>query len=243
MKLLNLVYFPFAGGSSFSIDSLKDHLPQGWNLVSLEYPGHGTRWNDSLIDQPEELLEELENQIYKKIDADLPTVFMGYSFGSLLAFKLASRLSWVNLIGLTMISAKPPSLVVSGRGNSSHLASDEALKKHILSLGGIPDEIAQSDVMMNIVLPIIKADLICYSTIEFDSLVSDFPIIFFYGHDDPIFNEEHSLAWHKATTNKHGAKIMKLEGGHFCHKSNESLVIKSLSSWIDLVSPPELSLA
>ncbi|AJQ97068.1 thioesterase II family protein [Gynuella sunshinyii] len=238
MTTFNLVYFPYAGGNAYSLENLRKQLDCHWRYTALEYPGHGTRWADALVDNIHELTIDLHRQLLDSADPSLPWIFLGYSFGGLMAFKLASLLEQTgntNVHGLITVSARPP-VHLRQPMDSRFLETDQSLTAHLLSLGGIPERIVQSQEMMSWFLPIIKSDLSCYAQFDLQQQKINMPILSFHGRDDALMVEREWGDWQQSTHVQANTGSEMLDGRHFCHIGNEIHIATRISEWRDTLS-------
>lgn len=157
LKQLRLFAFPYAGGSSNIYHDLKSYLPAEVDFCPVELPGRGRRLTEPLCENMACLVEDVSQQI--KGQLDLPFAFFGYSMGSLLAYELAVRFQkeGETPVALYVAASRAPHLPRRDL-DIGDLSDDEALITKLRQLNGTPEEVWQNPELLEIVLPILRAD-------------------------------------------------------------------------------------
>jgi surfactin synthase thioesterase subunit len=210
---VRLVLLPFAGGSSYSYRGLISRLP-GWiEPTTPELPGRGTRFREPLATQMEALAENLLERLRLQLQAAPRWSVFGHSMGALLAYELARRARDNRL-------PEPGCLIASGRrppqlsGNERlHDLPRPQLLVRLHQLGGLPPEAEQHPELMDLMLPILRADLCADEGYRF----GDWPplgcaITVLRGSGDDV-TPEAAARWGDLTTGP--CKVEDLPGGHF----------------------------
>src|SRR6267154_4769985 len=86
-----LYCLPYAGASAGIFRSWLELLPPDIDIWGVEYPGHGTRISEPLIDRIERLAEPLADAV--AAETGMPYAFFGHSMGSLVAFEICHKLT------------------------------------------------------------------------------------------------------------------------------------------------------
>ncbi|MGO4426571.1 thioesterase II family protein, partial [Streptomyces sp. MCAF7] len=139
----------------------------------------------------------------------------GHSGGALLAFELARALRERGQPAPTrlFLSAEPPPDVPRS-ATKLHTLDDAKLVQQLRARGGTPPEIAENEELMELLLPVVRADFTWYETYEYQpgpQLAS--PVTAFVGHDDPIVGAEAVSGWRSHTTGSFETR--GVTGGHF----------------------------
>lgn len=90
-RQIQLFILPYAGGSVAAFRRLTDLIDDRVNVVTVEYPGHGTRAREPLPTGFWRMLEDATDFCLARRDADMPYAVLGYSMGSILAYEMAAR--------------------------------------------------------------------------------------------------------------------------------------------------------
>ncbi len=227
---LRLFCFPYAGSGAISFRSWPDLLPPTVEVYAIELPGRGTRMKESLYTRMEPLVEAIAPALLSKLDK--PFVFFGHSMGAIVAFECC-RLLRKNY-GLL-----PSRLFVSGR-NAPHVpdpdpavhnASKAAFIEELRRFNGTPEEVLKSSALMELLLPILRAD---FEVLETYTYIAGPPlecaIAAFGGLEDLKTTADGLEAWREHTIDSFS--LHKLSGDHFFINSAQSLLLKHITSYI-----------
>jgi len=201
-------------------------------VCAVELPGHGTRLREPLQTCWSDLLVAIFPQIASA--ATRPFAFFGHSLGGLVAFEMARYCRRRCCPG-------PACLFISGcsgpRDQSRkdlHLLADDALIEVLREFNGTPPEILANRELMEILLPVIRGDLILAETYQYDSAdILDVPIKVLAGSRDPDIAMEQVKGWENETTN--GCEIKCFEGDHFFIQTQQKAVIEYVKEVLERV--------
>lgn len=90
-KKMQLFVFPYAGGSIAAFKRLADLIDERVDVITVEYPGRGTRAKEPLCETIWDLLDDAVHYCGERRDLELPYAVMGYSMGSVLAYETVVR--------------------------------------------------------------------------------------------------------------------------------------------------------
>jgi medium-chain acyl-[acyl-carrier-protein] hydrolase len=230
---LRMFCFPYGGGGSAIYNTWPRSLPAFMEVYSAHLPGHGQRFSEPLITHMATLVEMLTRAIQPYLDK--PFVFFGHSMGALISFELARHLRRNQI-------AEPVYLFVSGLPAPQipkttrlvHELTDSELTKELNNLGTSKD-LLESVELMEMVLPIIRAD---YKLIETYSYKEEppltYPIMAFGGTCDNSVSREHLEEWKEQTKAAFGLRM--IPGDHFFIHTEESRLLKFLSNELNRFS-------
>jgi medium-chain acyl-[acyl-carrier-protein] hydrolase len=235
---LRLICFPHAGGTAWSFSHWSKFLPTSLELFGVQLPGHGSRVRESPIDAFGVVVGQLRNAIPPALTK--PYAFFGHSMGALIAFELARRL---HLEGLP----PPAHLFVSGRRAPQFsgvelpdpAAPDDMLIDAVLRLGGTSPDVLTNQDLMELFLPVLRADLAVCRTYEYitgDPLPCE--ITAFGGKEDEEGEEEFLNGWQVHSSR--GSKIVRFEGDHFYLNGAAPLVCLEIANALN-VEPRRVS--
>lgn len=218
-----LICFPYAGGGAGVYQSWQKYLPEQLDLCRCLLPGREMRLSEAPISSLSELIAELEVHILPLLNK--PTVFFGHSMGALIAFELCLALQKKGhaLPNALVLSARRPPHLPNIRPNIHHLSDDDFLDA-IQKLGGMPDEVIREKELLELVMPVIRADFCMLENYSYSEQSKvDCPIIAIGGIDD-IYVPVNDLAkWrHHSRT---GFSMQTFSGGHFYIKDQQDGVI------------------
>jgi medium-chain acyl-[acyl-carrier-protein] hydrolase len=201
-------------------------------VCAVELPGRRTRFKEPVVTAIAEAVERVVGAL--SLMAPLPTVLFGHSMGALFAFELA-RAWWPRQCGTLEL------LVVSGcraphvaRERRIHdLPRDEFLDA-LKVMGGTPDELLRNDGLMQLVEPMLRADLRLVEThVTSAQRPLEVPIRAIGGRNDPTVSREALSAWARYSTRDFA--VEQLPGDHFFIHGSRSMLLQSLSGHLETV--------
>ena len=222
--VLRLFCLPYAGGSAAGVyRDWRRALPAGIDVVPVELPGRGTRLGELPYTRVESLLTDVLRAVLPRLD--LPFALFGHSLGAILAFEAARRLEHAH-------DARPERLLVSGyeapdldrAPERDHLLPDEQFRERIRRLGGTPPEVLADTGLMDLLLPVLRADLAAAAGYAFrPGAPLSCPVTVFGGLDDPEARPSRLEGWRRQTTGP--CAIRLLPGDHFfLHSAADALL-------------------
>lgn len=214
-----IICFPYLGGYVSAFFELAERLPEGLEVWAANPPGHGTCTRPPLEDinsLTELYLEELSSIIKPG------AIFFGHSMGGVVAYFLAQRMA-----GSADFVTKPAALILSACTSPDDFLhkrpsgfTNEGLVEHMLSYGGIPDEIMQEQALIDYLLPIFRADFrVLESAAELDCDPLKIPIYYLWGESDNIVTIDFISRWSRYFQNE--LNVIPIEKGEhmFIHNS------------------------
>ncbi|OLE25440.1 MAG: hypothetical protein AUG44_16100 [Actinobacteria bacterium 13_1_20CM_3_71_11] len=222
--MTTLFCFPYAGGSARLFHGWEDRLPDSVRVVALELPGRGLRFSEPPMVHLDPLLDDLLGSSHlSRLDG--PFALFGYSFGALLAFELARRLERDR-------GAVPECLMVAAfrapdspvRPDAASFLPDDQFRERLAELNGTPRELLDNPDLMDLMLPVIKADFWVADTYVFaDGPPLSCPIAAFGSADDPEAPLVDLAGWGRHTSA--GFTCRQFPGDHFfIHSARDELL-------------------
>ena len=197
---LRLFCFPYAGGSARVFRDWQDFLPQNIQVCPLEIPGRGSRLMETPFDDMTALIKAIASAI--KPCLDLPFAFFGHSLGALVSYELAvflEREYGKSLTHLIVAGRQAPSIPDP---NPKHALPKADLVAELGLMGGTPKEVLENQELLELLLPMIRADLKLDEAYHYEnSEPLNCPITVFGGLDDPETTNESLEAWERHTHN------------------------------------------
>ena len=162
-------------------------------------------------------MRELVRQVARGVSGLLhrPYAVFGHSMGGLIAYELARYLDH-------RLGRPPVALIVSGRGAPDfrlrqelfHTLPDDRLIDELRAFDGTPDEVLRNRELMEVFLPVIRADLELIETYHHDPVPTlSCPIHVFVGDADDQTPPGSVDRWEQCTTA--AVRVRTLPGGHF----------------------------
>lgn len=219
---LRLFCFSYAGGGASGFRRWAAELPKGVDVCAVQLPGREERIAEPLISAIDELTPLVCDALLPY--CHIPFIFFGHSTGALVAFELSRELRRRKV-------PLPLRLLVSGsraphipEPNPLHRLPEKDFLRELRRFGGTPEAVLQSKELMQLFVPILRADLALEETYRHTiEPPLDIPISVFGGTMDkeaaPDVLEPWAMHTSKAFT------LVMIEGGHFfLHSSRESLL-------------------
>ena len=179
---IRLFCLPHAGAGTSAYNIWKRFLPNWIEVCPIQIPGRESRLAELSCTDCEVLIEGITRGIADYLDK--PYAIFGHSMGALLALDLAQSMRAHGL-------REPSYLFVSGRnathvpmkhGSIHRMPDDEFLDALASRYGGLPQEILDTPDLLELYLPILRADLTLLETHQYQQLGPlDCPISAFSG--------------------------------------------------------------
>ncbi|SDK75169.1 Surfactin synthase thioesterase subunit [Actinopolyspora mzabensis] len=235
---LRLFCLPYAGGSARIFSDWQSRLPEHVECVPLELPGRGIRFNETPHERLDPLLDELLPAVLAR--RDRPFALFGHSLGALLAFELSRRLRQHRLLPchLFVSAFRAPHLPV--HGTPDHSLPDEQFRARLREFNGTPQEVLDDEGLMELLIPILRADLAIPDTY---SHVSESPLdcslTAFAGTDDGEYTTAEVAEWAGHTSQEFKLKIMP--GDHFFLHHHQHSLLDEISQRLTAIDDPDES--
>jgi medium-chain acyl-[acyl-carrier-protein] hydrolase len=159
---LRLFCFPFGGGNASVFHGWPGLLSKNLEVWCALLPGRGVRMAEKPITDVRMIVQELREAIPPYLDK--PFAFFGHSMGALIAFELSRELQKLGLPPRHIFFSGHPAPHLPKQGIQRHTLPADEFIENVKKLGGIPKEIADNKEALEILLPILRADIQAYET-------------------------------------------------------------------------------
>lgn len=212
---MRLVIFPWTGnrGGAGAMNNfmkwgktLNEAIPETWEICQANYPGRGTRGKEAnhldAVASATEQVDALEKA------GSCPTVFLGFSFGAIIAYEAAQLMAkrGQQPLGVVVVSAEHPGW--DGRkagagagGSATKDMSDDDFEKMLHEKGGTEAILTNPD-MKKMFMPVIKSDMImeeAYGSAPPEHPKLACPVLVFRGKECPIIPRAEVDPWMEVT--------------------------------------------
>lgn len=224
---IRLVCLPYAGGAANFYHSWARWLPDGVELLTVQYPGRQDRIGEPCLSRMDDLAPKVVEALQPCLGGPAPLVLFGHSMGAWVAFEVALRLE-------LSFAYRPLGLLVSGQV-PPHLPplrewpgdTDEDLMAELRRIGGFDVESIDQPDLRELVMPAIRSDF---------RLVKEYPpqplrrisapIVAMNGTADPDVPLDKVDGWRDATRGAYRSHVFP--GGHFYLTEHEPQVAQQV---------------
>lgn len=217
-----------AGGTATNYIKWKEFLNKDIELYPLELPGRGKRFSCSLCDTMEDVIEDIFPLVSKEID-NSEYAFFGHSMGTIIIYELMQKITdmgYKDPLHIFFSGRFPPHI---SEKKKIHMLADEPFKEEIAQLGGIDKELAANPDILEIFLPILRAD---YKVLEQYNYVKTEPWNFnmsvLSGLEDKEVQEYNYLEWTRYTNKQ--CCYYEFEGDHFFINNNTEKIVRLINN-------------
>lgn len=222
---IRLFCFSYAGGGASVFRQWQATLPDQIEVCPVQLPGRENRISEPLITNLDKLVDVASVELAPYLDS--PFAFYGHSIGARIAFELARNIR-------RKLGVRPCCLIVSGsraphipEPNPLHHLPDNEFMNELRRFSGTPEVVLQNKELMEMFLPILRADFSVDETYVYsEDLPLDCPIFVFGGTEDVEAKIEELKAWADHTSEKVFLEMIK--GGHFFLQTERNLLLQSI---------------
>ncbi|MBO4206030.1 thioesterase II family protein [Micromonospora echinofusca] len=221
---VRLFCLPYAGGSARIYAEWDRQLPDWIDVTPVELPGRGLRFHEPVRTRLDDLVADVHRTVTAQLDG--PFAVFGHSLGAMLGFELVRLLA--------REGRRPEHFYPSGAGaphlptrNPAPQFSDAAIRSHLAGLGGTPRELVENDELMDLMMPVLRADFGIADTYRrAPDVTVDCPTTAFGGVDDPEAPPVDVLAWRRHVRAPFAVRF--LPGDHFFVNTARSALLDQL---------------
>lgn len=225
---LSMFCFPYACAGTQIFHQWPSFLPLDVDVCGIQLPGRGFRINEEPYTDIFKLVEDVCKAILMELDG--PYVLFGHSMGAMLAYEVAKELHRMTGVWpeqLIVSAYRAPTIIRTGK--KYHKTTDREFMAKINSLGGIPSSICNDSELIDLFLPVFRADFALIENYPFgNSKPVSCDITAFAGTCDPEASIDEVDAW-KLVTNGN-FKLRQVIGGHFFIHEAQAAFLDQMSS-------------
>jgi medium-chain acyl-[acyl-carrier-protein] hydrolase len=225
--VLRLFCFHYAGGDALFYRNWADYIPETIDICAIQLPGRGNRRQEPLVSSLAELVGDITRAL--RLYLDRPFAFFGHSMGALISFEIARELR-------RSMKVEPAHLFVSGR-RAPHLPEETPpiydlpeieFIEELRRLNGTPKEVLDHRELMDLVIPLLRADFsICQTYVYRYEPPLSCPISAYGGLQDEDVSPSDLRGWQEQTSSDF--KLRMFPGDHFFLKSSQASLLYILT--------------
>jgi medium-chain acyl-[acyl-carrier-protein] hydrolase len=226
---LRLLCFPYAGGGAQMFRSWQPRLAPGVGVTGIRLPGREQRFREPAFGTWPAALAALTEAVGAEAERG-PYAFFGHSLGARLCYELAHRLAALGVPGprfVVLSACRAPG--VPARRPAMHLMDRPTLRERLRVMRGVPEEVLASDRMMDLMEPVLRADLRLAETWEPSAGRIAAPILALCGDHDDIDPYADMADWRHHTTG--GFTMQSFPAGHFFLHDREESVVAAIAAF------------
>ncbi len=224
---LRLFCFPYAGAGTSIYRTWPAGLPADVEVCPVQFPGRGTRLMETPFAQLWPAVQALAQALAPLLDK--PFAFFGHSLGALVGFELARQLrreSGVQPVRLFVSADRAPQ--IPHRGRPIHALPEGEFLDELRRLNGIPPKVLEDVELMQIMIPVLRADFAVYETYVYSTEPPlNCPISTFGGLQDDRVSRGDLEAWRDQTNLSFSLRMFP--GDHFFLHTTQQLLLQLIS--------------
>jgi medium-chain acyl-[acyl-carrier-protein] hydrolase len=228
---MRLFCFPYAGAGASAYRNWVQALPKSIEVCPVQLPGREERISEKPYIALSLLIVELGKVLSPYLDR--PFSFFGHSMGALICFELARllRRSGSLLPSNIFISGRPAPQLPLMKPPTFNLPDRDFIDE-LRQIQGTPDSVLQNRELMELLLPLLRADFEICQTYEYvHEPPLDCPFFVFGGLADNDIDQESLLAWRAQTTCP--MQMQLFAGDHFFVLNNEQAILQIVSQQLN----------
>jgi medium-chain acyl-[acyl-carrier-protein] hydrolase len=223
-----LFCFPYAGGGASIYHAWSRSLPAAIDVCAVQLPGRENRIGEPLFTSLPLLIDSLAHELAPFFDK--PFAFFGHSMGAMISFELTRCLRsrrQPEPSQLFVSAFRAPQMPLS-RDMLHNLSAAEFLRS-VFRMGGTPPAVLLHKELVELMLPILRADFTIYETYTYtreEPLTC--PITVFGGEQDTLVTVRELQEWREQTHSSF--KLCMLPGNHFFLQGSQQQLLQIIAS-------------
>lgn len=230
--------FPYAGTGAAVFASWRDTGFDAVDVYAAMLPGRDGLLRQTPLDSIDVLAERSADGIAEIVATQpgekRPLILVGCSFGGIVAFETAHRLTQRGItVDALMVAACRPPHAIEVTEPVTDLPDEEMVMKLKIWYGAIPDELIRNPEMLKLLLPAIRGDMRAYETYQYTERTPlDCPLMAVGGGDDKIISNRHLSDWRRHTRGRFTTRTFA--GDHFFMRTDPRGALKLIQRRLGL---------
>ncbi len=206
-----LVCFPHAGGGASFYRRWAALLPEGYDHLTVQYPGREDRIGEECVGELHPLADRIAEVLLPLTDR--PLILFGHSMGASIAYEVARRLQEHGRAPHHLVASSRMSPTLE-RPGTVHLLGDEEFLQELAAFGGISQEVLHHRELRDLFLRPMRSDYRLIETYQPRGTPAlECPVTAVRGDLDHAHPEEEIRAW--ADVAGGDFRLLTLPGDHF----------------------------
>jgi surfactin synthase thioesterase subunit len=223
---LRLFCFPYAGRGASIFRKWSEDLFPRIEVYPIQLPGRERRMREQAFTRLSPLVQTLARVLLTHLDK--PFAFFGHSMGALISFELARLLRQEhNLEPNHLFVSAYPAPQLANPEPPVHALPVPAFMKELDRLDGTPSTVLEDAQLMELFIPILRADLAVCETYSYATAPPlDCPITAFGGLHDRRVSYDELKAWREQTRTLFSLRMFP--GDHFFLNTARPLLLQAI---------------
>jgi len=207
--------------------SWTESLPDSVEIFGFEPPGRGIRLREAAFKRIGPLVESVTAALLPYLDK--PFVLFGHSMGARIVFEIARNLRRENrpMPRHLFVSGSPAPQIKDEDPPTYNLPEAEFIDE-VRKLNGTPKEVLEHQELLQLMLPLLRADFEVVQTYQYTSeRPLECPITALGGLQDKEVKRQDLEGWQEQTTGSFTLRMFP--GNHFFLHTDQSLLMRALS--------------
>lgn len=227
---MRILFFPYACGGASIYRTWSQFFPSEIEVIPVQLPGRENR----ISEKPYSSLTELTDHLFESFKPlyDKPIALFGHSMGSLISYELSKRMQQSGIIPVHLFVSAHGAPDKSRHDTNDHLLSNDELINKLRKLSFTPEPVLQNKDLMQLLLPMIRADFALIETYQFkDGPLLECPLTIFGGTNDKEVSLSELDDWKYHTNDDFSKEI--ISGDHFFIHENASYIASAMMKKFD----------
>ena len=209
-----VICLPHAGSGASAFRNLAHGFFTGVEMLVMQYPGRETRLGEPPIRDLNQMADQIAEAVLPFLDR--PVMLFGHSMGAKIAYELVRKLQALRApLPERLIVSCSPAPHCAPAIDPAYKGSDDEFLSYLRRLGSMPEELLEVDEMIELILPILRADfeLLDNYRPSADGETLACPITAIFSPEDETVTPADIAMWEDVST--HPFQLHSISGGHF----------------------------
>lgn len=220
---VRLFCFPFAGGSAGVYRIWGEQLPAHIEVCPYELPGRGPRLDDPKCDTVEALARDVLSRIEPLLDK--PFAFYGHSLGGRVLCEVTLALAQKGKTPVHLFASACQAPDSPSPWRILHM-NDREYVAELRRMGTVPREVLDDPDMLEVFLPVLRADFACVERYNRAPVKLDAPMTVLIAKNDAIVPRDRALAWENYAGKS--IRFVDIDGDHFFLNAQRARVLEEI---------------
>lgn len=225
-----VICFPHAGSGAAAFRGMTGRFFQDYEMLVVQYPGRETRIREGFTRRMEDMVSGLISALRPFLNG--PYMVFGHSMGSKISYETLLRFQAEGMVmpSRYIVSCSPSPFKNLGL-EPAYKKPDEEFLAYLMKLGGVPEELVAMPDLLQMVLPILRADfeLLDHYRIAANRALLGVPLLAIASPQDHSMRTSDVDRWGEVVAGD--CHRLDVQGGHFYFPKINYRFQDILSAW------------